>query len=340
MSWPFPKPIRIMISTNRVIANRLKGRNNVTVKGQFTLIDLFVSIAASILVTVLLPSASQAADGSPSDKLSQLEKFKEFISSPPVISNLVYETNPLLLSLTPSKGTWVQARWQTNGIFWRRFQKSSEIPDEGKSVSMAVSRFNNEYWGYSDLGGSRYYTAPMSAAGRTSFEERQVPENRYNEAVMMCNSMEDELSSVLNMGIPNLEIGSIRWKSNSFSAISRLARTKINGTIQLSSNGVPEGIRLVIERGGTNYNYLVEYQYQSPLSLPFIPNIIALSFVSGERKKAPEIRRIHELTVGSTSSPKSAFDYKHLVVSNPAKGIFTNGMSYVVTPKGLVEISR
>jgi len=143
------------------------------------------------------------------------------------------------------------------------------------------------------------------------------------------------LSQILNMGILNIEPGTIRWEGDDFHAYYPERQQTISGRLTLSQSGVPNSLAVTYQSGTNVAQYVIRYGFERDPGLRFIPS----EFRTFQLVQGREIERlraqIHEIKLAVKPLPKGDFnpaayiDFNHLAVRR-----FTNGMMLALDKRG------
>ena len=157
-----------------------------------------------------LPTAVQAP-GESNATPSAVEQFKRFISSPPVIKNLVFQQKvPMDGGARPLDGSFAfstrfeyfQAKWQTNGYLFR--QLGSPLDATNFTVFGELASWS----------GHRHALVE-SGVHLTTWDDRDPSVWGQNRSVFYTSRfMLHPLREVMNLGIMYSGIGGVRWMGN------------------------------------------------------------------------------------------------------------------------------
>ena len=140
-------------------------------------------VPAIVAFTLFTGSGYATNEDLPADTLAC---FKTFVSHPPVIQRMVFES----ISLTRKDPEFYLARWQTNGFFLQCFRTLEDLQSGKESLALrAAGYFENSFWTYKDEGGLSVYV-------RTA---RDANGERTNGVYQSCLSQQDFVSSIMNI---------------------------------------------------------------------------------------------------------------------------------------------
>lgn len=149
--------------------------------------------------------------------------LKDFVSNLCIVKRLVYEAMPFgapVYHVVPAALVAYVVQWEpeTNGFFLGECLPGVD-PVEGETlrVRRACGHHGDVCWTYDS-----YYGQGLRFYARTA---QSVTGERTNDVVGACLGALDYLSQVLNKGIPNRDIGAIRWSGD------RCVRTNALGIV-------------------------------------------------------------------------------------------------------------
>jgi hypothetical protein len=302
--------------------NKYVRRNRVTSQ-----ISLFLK--AFIIVLSILTAKPEGANAQPAMNKnpsvtevtdSPVQFFKSFVSNPPIIESLVYEIIPGPVDPSPARSAsfvrkLYHVRVQSNAFYFRKLRDLSELENERTASPVHIAAgFDNEFWTYDfEQGLSIYVRRPDS-------RERE----EKNAVISVYKAMQDNASSVLNMGIPNQGISSIVWTGNAFSAKTSMG-VPWRGQLVVGEDGVPVSLKLhnVFNRK-TNF-FDVRYEYGGDFPHPFLPSQITYSHLPTPEESIPSEKfLILRLRTNSIPLPRDLFDFKAYSFKNTNIYYYTN----------------
>jgi hypothetical protein len=196
------------------------------------------------------------------EKSSRREFLKSFTQRPPIISNLIFHEKDYLRKAAPD--TWVLARIQPNGIFLRE----ADSPDLLRSnahypMRRLIGHFGSNYWYYG-----------LAGHDLTSWtDDGSQRKDRTNSAYYSSRVAEDIISEVLNVGVRNAKVGSLRWARDNFECTSDMTGATMRGSL-IVTNGTPAELRYLLSSKDSNvYPYTVSLGYTKDLGIPFPDSI-------------------------------------------------------------------
>lgn len=257
-----------------------------------------------------------------------VEALKSFVESPPIIEEVDFKiTHPPTWPLPPIQ--IFTARWQPSALFLEQWQtdKLQEITNIPPYIR-ATGHYENYYWDF--IGKNKTLT---------EWEDKSdSPKDSHNGSYSASLSAIDDVSRVLNIGIPNLGIGTIKWQGDTFEAASDLTGARKHGTLIRSATGYAEKLTLKEELHGKASEIEIVYSYPTNLELPFFPSKLSASLIEGDKKVLLEEIFVSSLKIsklpleaklfGPDSSMSKYVSWRYKQISNSL---------YLDTPNGLAE---
>lgn len=304
----------------------------------------FIARAAEIGDELVGNQSGQADGQSALTTNSLLEQFKAFISSPPPISNLVFQVKvPMDGGARPRDGSFArstrfeyfQAGWQTNGLLFRRLSGPSEMTNldvPGELVSWsghrhAVVEPNRQLTAWDDRDPS-IPTKPISI-------------------FYASQSLQQPLREVLNLGIMFAGIGAVRWEGNRFRTEVEVdpQHLLITGEIVPSADGLPRAMRVCYAFPHLTNWYVVRYGY-APGQKRFMPPTAITNFwVTKDEKGADAEMELDEWRIlnferGEAPLGPEAFDVEAFARQNNwLSRVYTNGAIYDPSTNGVLRLA-
>lgn len=262
---------------------------------------------ALALAMVIAHHSSEAANVSP------FERFKQFVQQPPVVADIVYMSNVGPLG-SPDKFNYYHCRWQTNAFYRRqlpslRSLNTLEVMESGRFIS----RFGNTHW--------TFETGKI-----LSVFDRSDPSSRA--PLKLHSAWEDSFSSVLNMGVANLPIGSITFSDNKYSAISPISGSAVS--LQLfptqSFPPLPSHLHVIYRSQGIDYSYVVKYGFErrGNIAEEYLPDRISVFRIQEGVEHANQEFRILYLKTSLSPLPQASFDPTVFATQKTRRLVYTN----------------
>ncbi len=261
-----------------------------------------------------------------------VEEFKGLMEHPPVVGKLVFRVkSPLGQPGVDDEGFQTfYAKWQDNAFILQQLtvldyasgEKSS--PKKFDPGLINAGRFDNYYW----------FVAANNFQEWTDIGEYGNEKSNLVFSVnkRICGSIGD----VLNFGVRNAAIGSIKWKGSTFDAVSETdASIKIKGTL-VSAEGKPS--KMILKYGP--FDWLVTYYYERPFGMACLPSRWTLqTYNKGTPVLVSEVRILEFELMASKSDNKAAFLAGNVPFLSQVGNriVLTNKQAYVLSSNGLAE---
>ena len=283
------------------------------------------------LAALLLTSAAHLPASVETDLVSF---YKQFVSSPPIIEELIFESQTEAVDgqkpmFAPQDGPEFYAvRWQPNGF--RLLCARNPTNFTGASVIRGSGRAGNFFWSYRADDGLNLYT-------RT---EDSLQYESSNGVIARHEADLSFASWILNLGIPDQEIGSIRWSGNRFRRTNALGYLW-EGELVSDDNGLPAEVLLRVTdfAKSESYRHKVRLVYE-PFAI--LPTYLRHYRVYGPKQGGPRLTdsfRIHTIRTSSIPLPEEAFLYSALNLPNTNTVLYSNNWRYVWVEGTLVPIT-
>lgn len=243
-------------------------------------------------------------------RASALDDFKRFMESPPVIEELRY------IHFYPGRTneypvTYHFARYQSGAFVYLRALTADEaegqLPSDLKSTGFIHGHFDQVFWNIS---------GPWRVL--TIWQDIGNLNERTNEVRHACESAEEFLGNLLNMGVQHGHIGIIRWDGDRFSLTNRSHGVEwyIDGSVRPDQQGRAAELEVHVgslqlegpERGRRRtVPWKIRYDYNSILSLPFLPSTITTYAEINGKEQLLDQYRIAGIEVSASALPAQAF---------------------------------
>ncbi len=240
-----------------------------------------------------------------------LEEFKNFLTNPPPIEEIVFERRALTVMPTPAgfqpKGNFFQLRLQTNAYFARQMQVMGEAPGSHRAENLLEGAWDDTYWNFN---GHQVYLWHS----RTLAELRgQVKRSAMFETILG-----------LGLGM-RLDPSTIVWEGDAFTA-QGTNWSRYEGRIESkTAAGLPERIIVWSEHDPDLY-YGVDYEYRLNFH-PWFPVVIKPFF--GKAEQRPHEFHISSLSMGKPLAPQDSFFPGPFTNLNTITVLHTNGTTQV-----------
>ncbi|MDA1273434.1 MAG: hypothetical protein O2960_05195 [Verrucomicrobia bacterium] len=293
----------------------------------------------SALLSGSLHCVGANAAGDRSEGGSPVERFKAFISSPPVIKDIVFRkkvrqdlSKPMRMDGSFALSTnfeYFHARWQPDATLLRQIPDPSDI-ESLKIDRLLVSIFRDEYW---LVDRERMATHWFKRSETDNFVFRIANRRMYS------------LRKLLNLGLIHVPIASIVWNGNTFLVNRTLVSEEIKeirGELFAKGTNRPTELRVKYAGPRSYAEHVVRYAYETEFDeLPFLPSKISTFYLNDGREVEVDEMTIVELDTAKTPLGTSAFDPQPFIDANKIGiGAYTNDALYSVTADGHLEFVR
>ncbi len=285
---------------------------------------------------LLILSQTHLAKAEPGNTVtnSNIEQCKSFISSPPIIEELIWE----LKIAPPGKrhnpeddlgaSTNFQrfiARWQPDARFV--YQVFPEYVSTNTVMNWtSVSVFGSKHWQMDPSGTLILWHddgSPPPRKASVNFAESSVSYLTYR------------LAEVLNMGVFNLGISSIRWQGDTFSATNSKIGLRFHGLLHASPDGIPSHLDLQAQIGTNSRALAVLYSFDRDTGLPYLPNQIRVTESMAGKERERALIKIKSIKLASQPAAEEAFLPKTNLLGVPVQlRFYTNGAYYALSDNG------
>ncbi|HLH54025.1 MAG TPA: hypothetical protein VKY92_10475 [Verrucomicrobiae bacterium] len=276
-----------------------------------------------------------------------LEEFKNFISHPPVISNLVFQQKvPMGGGARPLDGSFAhstsfeyfQARWQTNGLLFRKLTAPSDVTNLAVAGEL-VSWSGHEH-------------ALLERGERfTTWDDRDPTVAGKTVSIFYTSEwLQDPLRQVLNLGIMFVGIGSVRWDGNRFHVESKVdgQRLLVSGEVMPGVDGPPREMTVCYALPHRTNYYALRYGYGPARSYSMPPTVITNFWIRKDlgKEKAAEAEldldewRILDFQSANNPLAQEVFAAAEFARQNGWQGhIYTNNAIYDRTTNGVLQLA-
>lgn len=237
------------------------------------------------------------------------EELMKNVSSPPFIKLLRFRVEHISPTLIVRTNMYIEGKWQSNAILVREVPSEQDWNNSRLFPEYAlIGSYDQKYW----------YTGPKADWIAHATLDTTSP------LITPVRSAETYLSYVLNIGIPGLRIGAIRWEGNRFKGeIDIWSGAKLNGEIRTNETSYPSELKYSViynqPKRRTNH-FVLNYSYE-PARFGCWPSTILEYQLLKDRKV--QIRKITllDLQVGSAPLPAEEFAPDRFVGTNQL-GVF------------------
>lgn len=210
-----------------------------------------------VCINLLLFCAQGLAQSS--SRPGAVAEFQQFLSNPPAVSNLVFRMTRFQTKTNIQDSVFF-GQWNAPDFMLAEVAKVSDLQTLLlKKKGVFAGRTNTVCW-WSHGGKSVTFFNPKinNVTNRTELAMTDV---RFQENI---------LAAAMNLGIPDLPIGSIQWNGLEFEAVSRVTQAKKSGFI-IVKDGLVKAIEFKSVMAGRTNHFEVRYFYDGPswpISIP------------------------------------------------------------------------
>jgi hypothetical protein len=142
---------------------------------------------------------------------------------------------------------------------------------------------------------------------------------------------------LLNLGVFDLDNGTVTWSGTTFSAMSKVG-SRIHGSLLLDPTGQPSEMQMNYSLGDKTYPYRATYRFDRRMDLPeCFPSAVKIESVG---RPAPELISEYEVVEASFSKrtlQSRDVGYAGMLASNSAHFIFSNDNVYIQRRPGSAD---
>lgn len=257
--------------------------------------------------------------GVPSKPATVAEDFRSFLSSPPIIKNLIFSASPW-----PGLNTnaCIECRWQPDAVLWLEFEseKDARLPTPEKALR-GWAYYKNTFWDYSRTLGVTTYVLPPNTDHK----------NPAIGIVSGCYGALGNMSWPLEAGVPNIPIGGIKWNGNSFFGENSDHRISRSGVLY-TEGGFP---KTMVVTGNSDFGRLdaiLNYSYDSQHNNAYpLPSTIEIKLKQGVKY----LFNMIEIKTSSEPLPEKCFSLDAMMPGNVTRyDEISETKRIVLTPDG------
>ena len=278
-----------------------------------TLMRLILFCFPALLLNL---SVANAADTNPNQPA---EQFKQFISNPPPIADLVCE-----IRKSGEPAQFIRLRWQTNASFLQiesatNLEAFLSDTNPARYSYMIEARYNNIYW--HKAGGMLEMTTNDNTEG-------SLPNTIVKSVVNLNNYF---AGPVLTFGALLRLSGSTRWVDDAFTFTGD-KELESSGTMTRDEQGRAKTLTSTTRnlKDNSSVEFVCQYFYDNPLALSYLPNRIERQR-SGEASKQTII--IHSITLTGKPLTEAAFSLQNLAASPDIDHVITTSNEFHIMYK-------
>lgn len=276
--------------------------------------QLFFSVVI-LFLTLFAPGAVNAQ--------SDFDKVKNFISHPPVLSNIVFEVKIFDTEGKIFQNTFHVGLWQRDSFITKEYTNLTAALSSGLNPSFTRihAQLRTNHWQI--VGPSSEITVWNDTGGGERVNVVSIAEKAglYN------------FHKMLNLGVPRLPPSSVVWEGDKFISETPDATIDVKGEI-LSQDGKASKMIVRQERKDKTKSakWEVEYTYDAQLAIPYLPNLITTYLPRPNGRRKMEELTIHSINASENPLPDEVFSSGPYLQKSPQ--VFT------VAGRGLIHTNK
>jgi len=259
----------------------------------------------------------------------QVEVFKSFLASPPVLANVVFSErlppdakNPSRIDIpltTSQTFRYWHGRWQPGAFFLRELPPRQPVSDLKTPGTFSAS-FNGQCWFHYGHGvGNGFVDFGADAETRV-----------WHTAYLNTG----QLRQVMMLGLMRSEPGSIDWRGDHFQSNPAKGELRARGDLIRSPDRLVDSLHVIYNEAKGDINWLVRYSKESTTNSKARLIIRCFWLDEGQEIQRDEFA-IYALQTQSASLPIKSFHPEGIESLNQWQvHIFTNNAIYAVLPNG------
>jgi hypothetical protein len=304
-------PLQTWLSLTIVMVRRipkLSGGRRARSYETLILKRMAISLPLLVCLGLSMPLFAEAASTSASEarggedvKMLQggARTLKGFLTTPPAFLEMVAEVSKPPPRLEAEKGTlssFVLVRRQENAFFYREAPSLLDLLSTNSFPTYRLAGFyDDQYWDF-------------------SIDNRTLTMSTNNDPSMRA-TLDNVLSGAsifLHLGVFDCLPGSLRWTDDRIMPFTNHAGVRVDGTMEVSSEGIPQGLALSTEYKGHRVPWQITYEYVASGSLPrFLPGrITGWSLLSNGNRRFNFEVRVLTVRIGDQPQPLEYFSPK------------------------------
>jgi hypothetical protein len=303
--------------------------------------SLFCSVVFFLCVLVGDTLCADIAPDS-TNSPSHSELFKSFLASPPPIESIVYRVKLLADPTQPDLGVarstnyeFYVALWQTNAWSVRTISPDDKLDSKlipGRSIFVL-----GDNYAHLEPGTAIYWVDHDPVVQGVKID---IPTKTLNRTKVVAQFLKRTLSETLNMGVFNLEPGTIKWEGNRFKEFYAERGQNIEGEL-FASSGLPSHMQVTYQAGTNVGHYMTRYSYGKDVGISYLPEVIRVfRLVRGKEKERAETMI---LSIKAATGPvsESYFDVTPFIATNQLEvRYYTNGTLYELNKRGQLIVAK
>ncbi len=247
--------------------------------------DLAILASVIILWSVHCTQAEQPLPANNVPNPSPVERFKLFLSSPPVVESLIFSERlppdpqqpgrtdiPVSASLA---FRYYQARWQPGAYFLREIAAPNAQSDL-KTPGLLAVRFNEQCWFHFGHG---YGSIDRLESG--SYFSNDVCQTAFNNSSV--------LRQVMTFGLMHSDAGSVEWRGNQFRVRTPALGLRITGELNVLASGLVQSLKVTYFNAKGEIHWLISYSYATNQPVDGLPSTIRCFWLNGSKELQLEL---------------------------------------------------
>jgi hypothetical protein len=227
------------------------------------------------------------------------DRFKSFVSRPPIIQQMLFSISEIGLNPTPK---YFELRYQSNGFYLRQITSFDNLEFPNTKYAKLYIKYKNE-WLYMD---SQSYL-------RYWIEHDTAHSNR-NEFHNIFNSAESLAGFALNFGVTDVAPGTIKWNGDKFDAGVTPRKQRIHGELDRRIEQMAQ-MNWSIDYDGKNYKWNTKYHFSSNFS-DYIPDTSEIYFKTQTTNQLMFVVQINKVIFGTALLDSNSFPIQASMTNN------------------------
>lgn len=281
---------------------------------------IFIVLALQLVSVMLVDQVRAAA-------FKIAPEWKAHFKNTPIIENCVFERK---IFSDRGETNLYQFRYQENAYLIRQIRSLDDVSSNYiPGMAFSAGHVGSNFW------------VIESGGVLKQFPNLEQPiRNPQNGDVALLFFAERYIFSTLYYGINNLDPQTLEWPEDlKFTALS-IQGQKCYGEIIETSGGLPTVLKWHTDQA-QRIQFILEYQYDTNLSLPYYPREMRLFKNIGGTKSLSSVLKLLMLKTSELPLGEDVYDSRHYVApshnGNPTTIVFTNNGIYALTKESHLE---
>lgn len=267
------------------------------------------------------------------ENISPIQRFKDFLSHPPVIESLVFSERlppdpktpwrtDIPLSASHAFRYW-HARWQPGAYFLREI-KSPDAMSDLQTPGLLAVQFENQCWFHFGRGwGDDFIDYGESAS---------------NHVCEVASANSEVLWQVMALGLMHSKAGSIEWSGDQFRVRAPTRAYRITGGLQPSPTGMTDSLRVTYSDAKGAIHWIIRYGYEANRLATGLPSVIRCYWLDSSKEIQRDEFVIRTLRIRASPLALADFSLDPLLATNGWQmHLFTNNAIFAVLPGGQLK---